>query len=419
MNQHKNIPDKVQNDWRSHVIFWVMVSMLAGLFLPRVVLSASTILFILVAFIHNQHREQFKKFFSDPLLLAMSVLFFIPLLSGLWSEDKEKWMDIIRNKLPLLFFPLAFAAPMKIGEARWIKLAWIFLIMVFAATAWSTWQYIKDYKAIEESYLRAKSILTPLEDDHIRFSWIVSTTALLSVWMLFIKAFYKNKTGRIILFILLTWFVIYLHMLSARTGLLTLYAMIFFASTWWVVKKAKFLSAALAIIALTALPVIAYLVFPTFRNRISYIKYDASFYSRSVYLEGTTDGNRYFSIKAGIDVLNAHPLTGVGFGDIRNETNGWFKQHVPQMLESDKLLPSSEWLIYGVGAGWPGLIIFTIIMFIPFFIKMQRFRLPWFLLNLSLFLSFIFDIGLEVQYGVFLFSFIILWWYKWINEPET
>jgi O-antigen ligase len=89
------------------------------------------------------------------------------------------------------------------------------------------------------------------------------------------------------------------------------------------------------------------------------------------------------------------------------------------MLGKDKLIPSSEWLMYGDGCGWLGMMIFTFVMLIPFFIRNHCAKIVWLLLNVSATLTFIFDVGLEVQYGVFLYSFIILWWWKWLQSVKT
>ncbi len=32
-------------------------------------------------------------------------------------------------------------------------------------------------------------------------------------------------------------------------------------------------------------------------------------------------------------------------------------------------------------------------------------------------LNFSFDVALEVQYGVFLYAFTLLWWWKWFHSP--
>ena len=38
--------------------------------------------------------------------------------------------------------------------------------------------------------------------------------------------------------------------------------------------------------------------------------------------------------------------------------------------------------------------------------------------SLKIAFSYLFDIGLEVQFGVFVHSFMLLWWYKWLQLKE-
>jgi len=115
--------------------------------------------------------------------------------------------------------------------------------------------------------------------------------------------------------------------------------------------------------------------------------------------------------------MSEHPVTGVGFGDIAEVTKKWYEVNYPSMIAADKIYPSSEWLIYGAGCGWPGFILFTFIMMIPFLIRVKN-KLIWYLLNVTAAFSFLFDIGLEVQYGIFLYSFIVLCWSKWMVPDE-
>src|SRR5215510_2863771 len=99
--------NKLQNDWKPPVIFVLFVLMMLGLFISRTLLSTAMITFVIYSFFHLHIKEQLKKFISVPLLWGMGLLFFLPFLSGLWSEDKKEWLDIIRIKLPLLFMPLS------------------------------------------------------------------------------------------------------------------------------------------------------------------------------------------------------------------------------------------------------------------------------------------------------------------------
>jgi hypothetical protein len=108
----------------------------------------------------------------------------------------------------------------------------------------------------------------------------------------------------------------------------------------------------------------------------------------------------------------------VGAGDVRDEVNAWYTSNLPNMLITDKLLPSSEWLLYGGFCGWIGIVLFTIIMALPLFVKPIGHSIFWWLLTGTLAATHLFDVGLEVQYGVFIYSFFVLWWWKWLSLPQ-
>jgi O-antigen ligase len=411
--------NNIQNDWRQQIIFCSMVFMMISLFLPRSILSISLAVFIIISFLHKNLLQQFRYFFSSSLLLGITLLFLVPFVSGIWSQDKEEWMDVLRIKLPLLLMPIAFASPFNLSKKNWERLANIFILVVTIGTLWSISQYFMDMNSIHEGYLKSKMIRTPLDDDHIRFSWIVSIAIVLAGWIFVLN---REKFSRVyfsFLLIVAIWLIIYLHILAARTGILCLYAVLLFLAGWYLFKRSK-LSAGIGItILFITLPIASWFLFPTFQNRIKYILYDASYLTKSIYLPGSNDGRRFFSIKAGLNIVSDNPIIGVGFGDIRNEMNEWYGVNVPQMLEKDRLYPSSEWLIYGMGCGIFGVIIFSAVMLLPFFLPNHRKQIPWLLLNITVILTLLFDIGLEVQYGVFLYSFIVLWWWKWLQSQKT
>ena len=100
------------------------------------------------------------------------------------------------------------------------------LLLWPAVTLWSIFQYSLDLQSINESYLRAKSIVTPLENDHVRFSWMVSIAVLLSGWIWW-QIRNSKKFMSWCLFVIATWLVIFLHILAARTGLLSFYIILF------------------------------------------------------------------------------------------------------------------------------------------------------------------------------------------------
>jgi O-antigen ligase len=404
---------RVVSNYRQQAIFIVIICSLIALFVSRAALSISMIALVALTCVHAGFAAQVKKFVSDFFLMGMACLFLIPLFTGLWSEDIHEWAGVLRLKLPLLFLPLAFAGSWQLKNGQWKTIAIIFISVVFAGTVWSMWQYMED-PAATEKYLRAKVFATPLSDDHIRFSWLVSVAILI------IALLWKHAASRfkIILFISGLWLVIYLHVLSARTGLACFYIMLgyFFVQYVFVDRSVK--KSVISLALLVVLPTIAWFFVPSFRNRILYFNYDFSYVKRAVYLPGANDGNRFLSIRAGLDVMKQHPL-GVGAGDVEHAVFNWYDTNVPGMLPTDRIYPSSEWLVYGIMAGWPGMLVFTIIMALPFFVKNIHNRFAWVCLQSTAAFSLMFDVGLEVQYGIFTYAIIVLWWWKWFKAEKV
>lgn len=405
-------------NWRPTITFILLVVMMVALFLSRAMLSISMIVFFYVSFFHPNFKEHIGNFFRSPLLWSMSLLFFLPLISGLWSENKHQWIDILRIKLPLLVLPLAFATPVNnyhFSKKQWQSLAYIFVALITAGTIWSMFHYVTNIPATHDIYLQAQTMITPLKNDHVRFSWLISVAVLLIGWLL-----KKDKLNGFISWLLIitgAWLIIFLHILAVRTGLFSFYIIAIIALLWLVYKKIKPAYSIALFVVVILLPLLAYFALPTFQNRVRYFYYSLPYFKEANYLKGSNDAIRVISLKAGWSLMNKHPFTGLGFGDVFTETIKWYDTYYPQMAETEKIYPANEWIIHGDGIGWPGLLLFTFIMVIPFCISMKN-KLPWLLLNFIAPFSFLFDVGLEVQFGVFIYSFMVLWWWKWLNAEN-
>jgi len=267
--------------------------------------------------------------------------------------------------LPLLFLPLAFAAPIQFSKKKWDRLAFIFIALVAAGSLWSMFHYVTNVAIINHGYLYAKTLITPLKDDHVRFSWLVSVVILLAAWLWIKKRKGYNILGWL-LPVTIIWLIIFLHILAARTGLISFYLIVFFSSLWFLYKKINPGYAIILLAIIIVLPFIAYRVLPTFQNKVKYFLYDQTYFKDAHYLQGSNDAVRIISINAGWNIMNEHPATGVGFGDIFTETKKWYGIHYPEMIETDKIYPSSECLMYGAGIGWTGLLIMIGVIIISF-----------------------------------------------------
>jgi hypothetical protein len=110
-------------------------------------------------------------------------------------------------------------------------------------------------------------------------------------------------------------------------------------------------------------------------------------------------------------VIDEHSVYGVGFGDIRSKMDSAYQKIDPSRSAADRIYPANEWAVYGVGVGWIGIIAFSgLMIWLFFYSSIDPFR--WRSWVLATILSFVTDIGLEVQYGVFLVPFLLLFFHS-------
>ncbi len=403
MNEFRYMMQRVlKNKWAEQWVTASLVCLFIGLLVSRALVSFASVL-IVVPFFFNQGR--IKKSYLPAILL----LFLPVLLSGYWSTDKSNWWNSFSIKLPLLTMMLGLSS-VQLSTKRWEQIIWIFLFIVCMGCCWSLLQYSFE---IQEAYLQAKTLPTPADNDHIRFSWLVTIAVLLALQCLFAE---KKKIVRYVLLAVIVFLVIYLHILAAKTGLACLYAgcFIYFLYTLFVQKKWKI--GLYVLVVATAMASVCYYTMPTLRNRVQYVLYDFSNYSKGNTMPGYGDASRWLSIRAGYELTTQHPITGVGFGDILKEVDQWHQTNHPSSLAYERFLPANEWLVYGAGSGWPGLICFTVGILLLLYAVTSSHPLS-FVLSATSLIPFLIDDTLEGQYGVVILSFIAFFGQQKLTGP--
>ena len=421
---HENAPDNKFFNILSVLSFSIM---LFGLFYSRAILTFGICSFFILVLFQGSFRISLKKYVSDPFAMILLLLFLIPFISGLWSFNKEEWWHSCSVKLPLVFLPFAFLNAPKLTWVQKQVAPAIFILLVAGGTIWSIYYYLQDRSLLEAGYLISHLIDVPLNNDHILFSWAVVISLLLlgsqipklqtdnssmfhtaeRVKQLENKELQTDnksifhKAYRLLRYIAMIWLIVYLHLLASRTGLLAFYVL---AVTWLVAsfRKRPILHSLMMIAICVTLPLIAFNILPSFHNRIVYMLYDARQYLRGNFLPGFSDVSRAASYRGGLDLLQHNLIGGVGFGDVHDAMNNWYAHNFAQFSAHDKILPHNEWLMFGAGAGIPGVVIITACAFYPIFN-----RTSWLVtaFHITACLCFLTDLPLELQNGTFIFCF--------------
>lgn len=398
--------DCMQEKNKQIVVLALLILMLIGGLLSRVLLSVSTIAFFVYTCFN--FKSKVTAVFREPVTAGMLLLFFVPFVSGLWSSNTDHWIQVMVDKLPFLLMPFALFSAVNPSATQWKQFGLIVISILFMATLWSTFHYLMDMRTINESYLRAKTIPVLMNGDHLRFSWLTAIGLMYTLLLLGRATSIKHK---LIFFLLAGWFFGYLHVLAARTGLLAAYLFMLGYLIYVIKQNKSGMLKWITPVLLVVIGLIAWFSAPTLRNRFLYTDYTYRYIQRNEYLSGSSDGNRVLSLRAGWELLNRYTW-GVGSGDAKQQVAEWYRIHIPGMLESDQIFPSNEWLIYGMAMGWLGVLLFTIALMLPFFTTLIKNRFFWNCFHGVLFLIAMTDSSLEVQFGVFIYTFVVYWWWK-------
>ncbi len=401
---------KIQWDDKLHreLGWWLCVVLMVGLFFSRALMSLSMISLISVAILNRNVAQNFSRFFKSPVLVLLTGLWLVVVLSGLWSADNiPYWLERVRVKLPFLVLPFAFFSLPSFSERRFRLLLWLFVAMIMAGAIWSMAHLVTDYDQIVQGYSKAWVLPTPFED-HIRFSLSVAIASLFCMYLFYAyrQSASKLKYLAAVCFVLLA---AYLHILSVRTGLLALYIVLLMGIVRIIVVQKKWGLGLLLLLLLAVMPFGAYHYIDSFHNKVDYFFYDFS-QRNSSEVQHLSDSGRWVSWKLGLLVMKAHPLLGVGAGNIMDVMNQMYAQYYPGIPPENRLVPHNEFLLMGVATGIPGLLYLLVTFISPLFDS--RYRKHFYLLAFIAIcgLGMLVEPMLEIQYGICIYLFFLLLW---------
>lgn len=388
----------------TYIAFAGVVLMVLGFLINRVV---SNVGFLLVGFYTLAKLRTVLWPFKDKWMITFILLAFLPLISDLVWNHFSLSGSRGPMKLLLILFPV-FIFSFFNTKVKIVAFHLLMLFMLTISSFYSVLYYINNYMILEAMYKISKVIPTLSFGDHIRISWLTVITCIIALYQ------YEHTTTSLkksfyLLYILFQ--VVFLHVLGSKTGLVSLYISTFVFIWYKLSPKKKWYSMVLIPVFVLMLYT-AYKTIPSLQQRFNYIKYDYSHYISGEYKEGLSDAIRFFSLKAGLDIITQHPIQGVGFKNLQNKMNEWYKVNVPDMQKKNYFLPSSQIIIYWASGGLLGLILFLSHLLIPFFISYLRNNIWFMTFFIPAGVSFLFETHLEGQLPLFVYGFFAAWFWN-------
>lgn len=379
--------------------------MVTGFLCGRAILSLSMFLFFLNA-VWNVHPKAYLKQKWWLLGLGWVGLY---ALSYFWSTDIIYWEERVQSKFAFFIIPLAFGVlkPFSKQQLRWFSFGLIALLC--AGCIYSLSFYFSDPGKVLSGYFYSKVFPTPAYKDHIRYSIFIAWAI---IWCCYQFPKLTFVTEKIIFSTAIFFFSVYLHILSARSGLFVLYSFVLLYIGYLFLTR-KIITASIISLSGIALIFAAYFTIPSFRAKIYYGIYSINEYKSGNKSADFSDIGRIISYELAAKIICEHPVLGVGAGDIRAEMKKKYEQFSPGTKPEQRIVPHNQMMEVTLAGGIVTLLLFLYWLFFPLRkIKRDREGFYVFATWFVLFISMMVEAMLEIQFGVFVYLFCLLWMIK-------
>jgi len=199
---------------------------------------------------------------------------------------------------------------------------------------------------------------------------------------------------------------VFLHVLSVRSGLFSLYSALLFGLGWYVWKSKKWLMGFVVSTILAGGLWLAVEQLPSLKTRVAYMKYDWERFQKQDEGHLYSDAARWVSLRTGLELWRENPILGTGAGDLLNETRRITAVLYPNYAE-DPRLPHNQFIFIMASTGVLGLLL-SLVAFC-WLIYHGRTNPLFLCFQVMAFASFLIECTLENAIGVAWFLFYSLW----------
>ena len=354
-------------------------------------------------------RLSFGRLFQRRELGIFLLLILVPAISFFWSDDKAYWLRLVQTRLPFLVLPWAFANLPPLSERQWKTVLYLLVWFMTGVCIVVGINFMLHFDAIIEGLGRGNPVPVPCQ--HVRFSLILATAIIAGAWLWLQGYWMKRPWERHALAAAVVFLFIFLHVLSVRGGLFSLYAALLFSLVRYVWLSKKWLAGLAALGLLMGGLWVASETVPSLKMRIAYMKYDWERFNTQDEGHLYSDAMRWVSLHSGYKLWQENPLLGTGAGDLLSETKRMTADLFPAYAEEPRL-PHNEFIFIMASTGLMGLALSLIALFWPVYAGRKNGLFLAF--QIMAFASFIIECTIENAIGVAWFMFYSLWFLvKW------
>lgn len=323
--------------------------LLFGLLYSRFALSAGMGCLLLHGLLAHPLHETLRAFKRQRVLVALTSVFFLYLLTGIYSCQQAYFWQQMRIILPFLFLPFCFAQPHFTTlrqRQRWLLFYFSLVAISAIFTTGILWQR---HQTLLLTF--TDGVYLPTVIHHVRFSLMVAFAIFVGHHLYcsyqFRAPFMRQLVGVAKLFL-----VFFLHLIAVRSGLFGFYAVLL----WLLLRGATWRQRWLGLVAILLGGSVIYIALPSWQHQVQATWQSLQAIFQNAPIAHTSDLGRWQSIRAGLQVFSEHPLLGVGLGDIEAELN-----LVKPLNADEMLLPHNQFVFLLTFSGLVGVVWFGLV----------------------------------------------------------
>lgn len=382
-----------------------------GLSTGKGLLSVCTVALAFSALWYSVEERKFRIRAGEQWTMWWMIgLFLVSLMSGIWTEDRDRWLIDVYEKIPLLLIPPAVALLPRFSKWEWRWIKFIFLATQSVVAVWTLIRFTLTYREQMQRVAENSFIDIVGSISHIYFGLLLGWSVVIGIHLY--RDIQEEKPAWLKFVIIALTIVnsISIHILVSRTGLLAFYAGIiaYGAIMLWQSGR-KWLIAGLVGAAVLG-PVVAYYTIPSFQTRVRVTIWDAEQYYYQADLTDNSLSLRFLAWEATWGIITEHPVLGTGMEDVGADMlDQYKKQGLDDRGENLLTNPHNQFLKQWAGAGIPGLLILVMAVVQPVWDHRQKFPPLVFAFMMTMAITMMFESLLERQIGMTTFAVFGMW----------
>ena len=338
------------------------------------------------------------------LPLVLSILAYFYTDTALWARD-------VRAKILFLVLPLGLYLLPPFSRWQYRFLFAVFVPVQTIVASASVAGYLMNFEEVQADIRHNSNIDIIGNMSHIYFGLLLALSIIICFFLVFDTKKYLWKGERTYFLILGLINLIFLHILTSRTGLVSFYlACLFLAFVISYRKKA--LHWLLVVIGGGFLILfLSYQYIPSFRQRANVTHWDLDMYVKqeSQFFSQSSLSMRLIAWQVGWKIFASHPLTGVGIANLETAMKQGYISDFPEIAEDRTLANAhNQYLEYMIGFGVGGLLVLLLLLVYPFTQSHWKMSLLSLTFLLMLSCGMVFEAFLERQVGICTFLLFVL-----------